>query len=194
MLKSLTSKVGATCKAAALFARTVTKFTVLAFALFVVEWDQAEAGSGTADSDRALNLDYVACMIAVNDADKYFIGELQITCEWYTRKNCFNVHFAATPDESTACLWSEVQEAASFVVASATMLPERIDGSSVTARFYPSRRSRVIEWARDALSSQPPGSVEEAAAAMKEAGHQTSLLFRLAQHSSFDIQTVGREQ
>ncbi|WP_054001528.1 hypothetical protein [Shimia sp. SK013] len=135
------------------------------------------------------NPNYIACLIAANDAPKAFLSPLQISCIKTFGDICeYRGRDDTLPTQTLECLFFETQRSANFLNAAVHDLPETVELKGLSWRRYEEKRQNLLQEIRDLQDFDPPETFE---AAFKQVGDMslaatTFLYYAREAHTSLE--------
>lgn len=109
-----------------------------------------------------LDPNYIACLMAVDDAKMEFRDALQSTCLRRMGDLCSGRNGIALPSQVVGCMNFETQRGISFLKAAANDLPSSVEKEGLFGHGYERRRSRILKDVETLENSAKPQSIETA--------------------------------
>jgi len=109
-----------------------------------------------------LDPNYVACLMAVDDAEMEFREALQSTCLQRTGDLCSGRNGLAPPSQVIDCIHFETQRGIAFLQTATNELPEFVETEGFFGHRYKRRRERVLADIEKLRNSPKPDTIETA--------------------------------
>ena len=110
--------------------------------------------------DSAVNPNYVACIMAVEDASETFRHTLQEGCLRILGDICGGYAGRALPSQIVRCLNFETDRALRFLNAAVNDLPETIERKGLFGHHYATRRAELVADIQNHIARAKPDTVE----------------------------------
>lgn len=131
-------------------------------ALALCQPDKAVADHVPDSLSQDVDPNYIACMMAVDDASPDILSALQTTCFTAMIKIC-SVSENHTPSpQAIDCISFETRRGLDFLEAAVANLPEEVDKKGFIGRRYQGQRDRIIQDLEAAKAFAAPESFEGA--------------------------------
>ena len=136
-----------------------------------------------------LDANYVACLMAVDDAETEFRDALQSACHQRMGELCSGRNGLAPPSQVIDCIHFETQRGIRFLQAATSELPEFVEREGLFGHAYERRRDSVLDDAELLRNSPKPQSVENAVQQSVKMASAATLLFWLARETQTPLET-----
>jgi hypothetical protein len=143
------------------------KFSPTIFANLLVAGAFCLPNVGSADHVPAnlsqdLDPNYVACLMAVDDAEAEFREALQSTCLKRMGDLCSGSNGRSLPSQVIDCIHFETQRGSAFLRAATNELPEFVEKEGLFGHGYERRRDRILADLGKLRNSPKPDTIETA--------------------------------
>ncbi|WP_299649434.1 hypothetical protein [uncultured Tateyamaria sp.] len=167
---------------------TETKFAAKVFATLLVAGTFGLPNIGLADNipdnfSQELDPNYVACLMAVDDAETEFRDTLQSACLQRMGDLCSGRNGLAPPSQVIDCIHFETQRGIDFLRVATSELPEFIEKEGLFGHGYERRRDSIFNDVELLTNSPKPQSIETAVQQSVEMASAVTLLFWLARET-----------
>ena len=109
-----------------------------------------------------LDPNYIACLMAVDDAKTEFRDALQSTCLERMANLCSGMNGHALPSQVIGCLNFETQRGIRFLKVAANDLPASVEKEGLFGHGYERRRSSILEDVETLENSPKPQDIDAA--------------------------------
>jgi hypothetical protein len=133
---------------------------------------------------------YIACLMAVDDASPQLLGALQTTCFRRMVEICSGKDFDATPSQMIDCISFESRRGADFLEAAVAELPETVEKTGLFWTRYPSRLDSIRDDVKALMSSSRPETVDDAIQQSSPMAVSATLLFYLARETGTPLEKL----
>ncbi len=133
---------------------------------------------------------YIACLMAVDDASPQFLGALQTTCFRRMVEICSGQNFEAPQSQIIDCISFESRRGASFLEAAVAELPEIFEKTGLFWNRYPSRLDGIRDDAKAVRSFPRPETVEDAIQQSLPMAASATFLFYLARETGTPLENL----
>ncbi|MEM8556022.1 MAG: hypothetical protein AAGF71_14505, partial [Pseudomonadota bacterium] len=135
-----------------------------------------------------LDPNYIACLIAVDDAETEFRDALQSTCLHRMGDLCSGRNGIAPPSQVIDCIYFETRRAIGFLTVSAGELPELVQTEGLFGQGYDRRHGKLLRQLELLRNSPRPKSIEIAVQQTLEMASAATLLFWLARETQTPLE------
>ena len=147
--------------------KTVIKFSSNVIAALLVAGAFGLPSDGFADHvpdnfSQDLDPNYIACLMAVDDAEMEFRNALQYTCLRRMGDFCSGRNDQAPPSQVIDCIVFETQRGIAFLQEATNDLPETVEREGFFGRGYERRRDSILADVEKLRNSPKPETVEAA--------------------------------
>lgn len=173
---------------------TVIKFAQNVFAVLLVAGAFGLPNVGVADHvpdnlSQGLDPNYIACLMAVDDAETEFRDSLQSACYQRMGDLCSGWNGLAPPSQVIDCIHFETQRGIRFLRAATSELPDFVEREGLFGHAYERRRDSILDDAELLRNSPKPQSVENAVQQSVIMASAATLLFWLARETQTPLET-----
>ncbi|MEL6464390.1 MAG: hypothetical protein AAFQ58_05415 [Pseudomonadota bacterium] len=135
-----------------------------------------------------LNPNYIACLMAVDDAETVFRDALQSACIQRMGDLCSGRNGLAPSSQVIDCIHFETQRGIDFVRAAASELPELVEREGFFGHGYEKRRDSIFKDVELLKNSPKPKSIETAVQQSVTMASTATLLFWLARETQTPLE------
>ncbi|NJM83200.1 MAG: hypothetical protein HC844_12550 [Tabrizicola sp.] len=161
---------------------------LVAFALVLPNTAVADHVPDSLSQD--IDPNYIACLMAVDDASPQFLGALQTTCFKRMVEICSGKNLDAIPSQVIDCISFESRRGANFLEAAVAELPEAVEKTGLFWKRYPSRLDGIRDDAKAVRSSSRPETVEDAIQQILPMAASATILFYLAKETRTSLENL----
>jgi hypothetical protein len=133
---------------------------------------------------------YIACLMAVDDAKPQFLDALQAACLKRMVEICSGSADEAPPSQAVECISFETRRAIDFLLAAVTELPESVEKTGLSSVVYPRRRDSIIKDVEAVKAFAPPESIDAAVQQSMSVATAANLLFYLARETATPLDAL----
>jgi hypothetical protein len=172
---------------------TVIKFSPTIFPTLLVAGAFGLPNVGNADHvpdnlSQTLDPNYVACLMAVDDAETEFREALQSTCLQRMSDLCSGRNGLALPSQVIDCIHFEIQRGSTFLRAATNDLPESVEKEGLFGHGYERRRDRILADLEKLRNSPKPDTIETAVEQSVAMASAATTLFWLARETGVSME------
>lgn len=135
-----------------------------------------------------LDPNYVACLMAVDEAEMEFREALQSACLQRMGDLCSGRNGLAPPSQVINCIHFETQRGIAFLRAAINELPELVEKEGFFGRGYERRRDRILADVEKLGNSPKPDSIEAAVQQSVTMASAATTLFWLARETGTSME------
>ncbi|WP_282060071.1 hypothetical protein [Roseobacter litoralis] len=135
-----------------------------------------------------LDPNYVACLMAVDDAETEFRQVLQSACLQRMGDLCSGSNGLAPPSQVIYCIHFETQRGIAFLRAATNELPEFVEKEGLFGHGYERRRDSILADAEKLRNSPKPETIETAIQQVVMMSSAATTLFWLARETRTSIE------
>lgn len=133
---------------------------------------------------------YIACLMAVDDAKPQFLDALQITFLSRMLEICSGPTNEAPPSEAMECISFETRRGIEFLLAAEAELPDTVEKTGLFWRSYQRLRDSIVEDMEAVKTLAPPESIDLAVQRSMSVATAANLLFYLARETGTPLDAL----
>jgi hypothetical protein len=176
------------CKYAVLHSLRINLCVLVAAALMQPERAVADHVPGGLSQD--VDPNYVACLMAVDDAQPQFLDALQATCLTRMIEICRGSDNEAPRTQVIECISFETHRGIDFLLASVAELPESVEKTGLSSAVYPRRRDGIVKDIEVLRAFAAPESIDVAVEQSISMAVLANLLFYLARETGTPLEAL----
>jgi hypothetical protein len=133
---------------------------------------------------------YIACLMAVDDAKPQFLDALQATCLELMVEICSGAANEAPPSQVVKCISFETRRGIDFLLAAEAELPDAVEKTGLFWRSYQRRRDSITKDVEAVKALAPPESIDAAVQQSMSVATAANLLFYLARETGTPLDAL----
>jgi hypothetical protein len=165
-------------KSAVLHSLRINLCVLVAAALMQPE--RAFADHVPGDLSQDVDPNYIACLMAVDDAKPQFLDALQATCFTRMIEICSGLDNEAPQSQVIECILFEMRRGTDFLLAAEAELPDAGEKTGFFWHGYQRRRDGIVKDVEAINAVEPPESIDAAVQQSISVAVTANLLFYLA--------------
>ena len=135
-----------------------------------------------------LDPNFIACLMAIDDAEMEFRHALESACFQRMGEICSGKNGDALPSQVIDCLHFETQRGIGFLLDAVNDLPESVERGGFFGHGYQTRRDGIMHDAKELKNSPAPNSIEIAVQQVITMASAAETLFWLARETGTPIE------
>jgi hypothetical protein len=163
-------------------------FVLVAAALMQPDLAVAEHVPDSLSQD--VDPNYIGCLMAVDDANPYFLDALQTTCFKRMIDICSGSDNDAPPSQVIECISFETHRGIDFLLSSVAELPESVEKTGLSSAVYPRRRDSIVKDIEVLRAFAAPESIDVAVEHSISMAVSANLLFYLARETGTPLEAL----